>query len=208
MRTEFVYDKKNIVINHHDDHIGKCIRKDNNFYENKLLSHIKNNIKGGLFVDVGANIGNHTCFFSLFCATRVIAIEPVKENYELLLKNIEINNIKNVIPINKVLALTNKKYTYKIIPENMGMCDMSEDIDGIDSITPEELPLEDLRLLKIDCEKMSQEVFKSFTPTILKSKCDIIIEATDFEIQNMLKLIPYKIIGRFNATPTYHLKHK
>jgi FkbM family methyltransferase len=208
MKTIFSYNNKSVIINHHNDHIGKCINKDKVFYEQRLLNHIKDNIKGGLFIDVGANVGNHTCFFSMFCADRVIAIEPVSENFKLLIENINENNLKNVTPLNKVLSDKLKKYKYDIIPENMGMCDMIESNEGIESITPENLDTHDLKLLKIDCEKMSNTVFNSFIPTILKTKCDIVIEANDFEIKNILAKIPYKIVGKFNSTPTYHIKHK
>jgi FkbM family methyltransferase len=208
MHTIFNYEDKPIIINHHDDFLGSLIIRTNKFYEQKLLNHIRENIKGGLFIDVGANIGNHTCFFSLFCADKVIAIEPVIENYNLLLKNINDNNLKNVVPLNKVLSDKLAKYEYKVIPANMGLCNMIQSENGIDSITPENIDTDGLTLLKIDCENMSNIVLDSFIPTILKTKCDIIIEANKNEISNILNKIPYVIVGRFNATPTYHLKHK
>jgi FkbM family methyltransferase len=208
MQTIFNYEDNAIIINHHDDFLGSIIIRTKEFYEQKLLNHIRENIKGGLFIDVGANIGNHTCFFSMFCADKVIAIEPVIENYELLLKNIKDNNLKNVITINKVLSNKIAKYEYKTVPINMGLCNMTQSDKGIDSITPENLDTEGLKLLKIDCENMSNIVLDSFIPTILKTKCDIIIEADKNEISNILNKIPYYIVGRFNATPTYHLKHK
>jgi protein O-GlcNAc transferase len=208
MKTNFLFNGKNITLNHHNDHIGSCISKGKNFYEHKLLNHIKENVKGGLFIDVGANIGNHTCFFSLFCADKVIAIEPVIENYNLIIQNLNGNHLKNVTVFNKVLSNKVAKYEYKLIPENMGMCNMTQSEKGIDSITPENLDTDGLKLLKIDCEKMSNIVLDSFIPTILRTKCDIIIEADDSELKNILQKLPYKVIGKFNATPTYHLKHK
>jgi FkbM family methyltransferase len=208
MQTVFNYENKSIIINHHDDFIGSLIIRKNEFYEQKLLNHIRENIKGGLFIDIGANIGNHACFFSLFCADNVIAIEPVIENYNLLLKNIDDNNLKNIIPLNKVLSDKLAKYEYKVIPENMGLCNMIESENGIDSITPENLDTDGLKLLKIDCENMSNIILDSFIPTILKTKCDIIIETNKDKISNILDKIPYIIVKKFNATPTYHLKYK
>jgi FkbM family methyltransferase len=158
-------------------------------------------------LDIGANIGNHTCFFSLFCADNVIAIEPVLENYEKLLQNVKDNNLKNVVCINKVFSSKKQNYKYNIIPNNMGMCNMIETIDlGVESITPEDIDYKNLTLIKIDCEAMSIEIFNSLIPIILTTKCDIVIEANDFELKQILNKIPYKIMGKFNATPTYYLK--
>jgi len=207
MKTNFNYNKKSITINHHDDHIGRLINKYKNFYEYPLLNNIKENVRGGLFIDVGANIGNHTCFFSLFCADKVIAIEPVTENYNLIIKNVNDNNLQNVTTFNNALSNKITHYEYELIPKNMGMCNMIQSEKGIKSITPENLDTEGLKLLKIDCEKMSNEILEAFIPTILKTKCDIIIEATDFEILNILNKMPYKIVGKFNSTDTYHIKH-
>jgi protein O-GlcNAc transferase len=207
MKTIFNQNNKLITINHHNDHIGRYIHENKLFYEQKLLNHIKQNIKGGLFIDVGANIGNHTCFFSMFCADKVISIEPVTENYNLIIENINDNNLQNVTTLNNALSNKITHYKYELIPKNMGMCNMIESNEGIESITPENLDTQDLKLLKIDCEKMSNTVFNSFIPTILKTKCDIIIEANDYEIKNILNEIPYKIIEKFNSTDTYHIKH-
>lgn len=208
MKTEFRYENSNIIINHHNDHIGKQISQRKNFYESELLKFIHKNSKKGLFVDIGANIGNHTCFFSIFCADKVIAIEPVTENFNILIKNISDNKIKNVIAINKPFSSKKNKYSYNIIPHNMGMCNMIESENGMESVTPEDLNFEELTLLKIDCEKMSKEIFNSLIPIILKTKCDVIIEADDYELDDILKKIPYKIMAKFNATPTYFLSHK
>ena len=38
---------------------------------------------------------------------KVLAIEPDKENFEILNENISINNISNIIPINKAIASKN-----------------------------------------------------------------------------------------------------
>ena len=47
-------------------------------------------------LDIGANIGYYTMLFASLCKT-VIAFEPEPSNFELLKKNVESNNIKNVI---------------------------------------------------------------------------------------------------------------
>lgn len=62
---------------------------------------------GGVFYDVGANIGP----FSLFAAAlnnnlSVYSFEPVKENYMALLNNLDLNKFENVYPYQ--FAISNK----------------------------------------------------------------------------------------------------
>ena len=49
------------------------------------------------FVDVGANVGIYSLLMAGEKKSEVIAIEPMKKNYELLIKNIKSNNLKNNI---------------------------------------------------------------------------------------------------------------
>jgi FkbM family methyltransferase len=60
--------------------------------------------KGEVLVDIGAHIGKYTLTTAKIVGDEgiVIAIEPNLENYQILQKNIEINNIKNVIALNLV----------------------------------------------------------------------------------------------------------
>lgn len=52
-----------------------------------------------LFVNVGANLGYY-CLLSLSHDVKSIAFEPDPMNYELLITNLELNNIKNNIVVN------------------------------------------------------------------------------------------------------------
>ena len=67
-----------------------------------LLRKIK---VGDTVIDAGANIGIFTVISSILVGSngRVVAIEPDPENLSILKKNIELNNIKNVIIVNKAL---------------------------------------------------------------------------------------------------------
>ncbi|MEW6685533.1 MAG: FkbM family methyltransferase [Candidatus Edwardsbacteria bacterium] len=79
------------------------------FYEHLETEMFKRSIKPNMVVvDVGANIG----YYSLIAAKlvgdngRIYAFEPEPNNYKLLVKNIEINNYSNIVPIQK--AVSNK----------------------------------------------------------------------------------------------------
>jgi len=83
-----------------------------NKYENFTSQIIKKYLKpGGAFVDVGAHYG----FYSLLVKkmnlkdSDVISVEPVKENFDLLNKNVRLNNFTRVKTIN--CAVSNKTGT-------------------------------------------------------------------------------------------------
>jgi FkbM family methyltransferase len=95
------------VIHKYVDHYTQNLYE--HFTEDLLLSLLRN---GDLFVDIGAHFG----FYTLLVGTsyennKIIAFEPVPENYEILKKNTELNNLKNVDVYN--LAVSNKNDTRK-----------------------------------------------------------------------------------------------
>jgi len=54
-----------------------------------------------IVIDVGAHIGLFALFASQFCKHgKIFCFEPIKENYELLVENINFNKINNIIPFN------------------------------------------------------------------------------------------------------------
>jgi len=58
--------------------------------------------KNSVFIDIGAHIG----YYSLLCASKanngtIVSFEPVPRNYNILQKNIALNNFKNIKPIKK-----------------------------------------------------------------------------------------------------------
>lgn len=56
-------------------------------------------------LDIGANIGNHALAFSQLCA-RLLAFEPSEQAYEVLKRNINNNNLRNIRALNFGLSNT------------------------------------------------------------------------------------------------------
>lgn len=65
-------------------------------------------LSGTTIIDIGDNIGDSTLYFALHSAQRIIAIEPFPQNFKLLVKNIEVNNIHTIMPLNAMLGNENK----------------------------------------------------------------------------------------------------
>ncbi len=90
--------------------------------KNDELQIIRNIIKkGDTVIDVGANIGFFTLFFRSLVGDngKIIAFEPEKKNFEILKKNIQVNNLRNVEIHNLALGSENKNLRM-ILSENVG----------------------------------------------------------------------------------------
>jgi hypothetical protein len=62
-------------------------------------------VKGKIVLDVGAGCGETSAFYIAHGASKVVAIEPDKRAYSLLLKNVRENSF-NVVPIRKPFELS------------------------------------------------------------------------------------------------------
>lgn len=78
--------------------------------------------KGDIVVDLGTNIGYFTLLTSRLIGNegRVYAFEPEPVNYSLLVKNIEMNGYKNIIPVQKAVSNTTGKVRLFIDNEDSG----------------------------------------------------------------------------------------
>ena len=94
-----------------DEHMGIALQKYGEFSEIEL-SVIKNFIKPGNYVfDIGANIGLLTVPFSKIVGNfgKVFSFEPQSFVYDVLNKNIKLNNLSNVKTYNNGLGSVKKK---------------------------------------------------------------------------------------------------
>ncbi len=72
----------------------------------------------GIIFDIGSAEGKNIInFANFFSNATIIAVEPIPTSYEILLKNISDNNLKNIIPLN--LSITkNGDNEYYYFPSN------------------------------------------------------------------------------------------
>lgn len=94
-------------------------------YETEIFKRfIKSNT---ILIDIGANIGYYTIMASnLVKNGQIYSFEPELNNYNLLIKNVRVNDIQNVIPIQK--AVSNKESKIKIFTDsrNLGNHSLAE----------------------------------------------------------------------------------
>lgn len=191
------------------DHIFSIIRKTKTFYEIKLLEKIRELGRSGVYVDVGANIGNHTVYFDAHCpSTKVIALEICPEICDLLYDNTM--TCQNVQLYHKGVGERKKKASVGIInPSNIGMTKIIEDngdneVDTLDNILAEE---KDIVVVKIDVEGYEANVIRG-AKEILKQHPVLIAELQNKEefeeFRALVESYGYHTDGvNYAHTPTY-----
>jgi len=185
--------KKNILINLYYKKKNIYLRSNTTdfavFYSIYCQDHydLEYDFDPKFIIDGGANIGISSLYFAeKFPKSRVIAIEPEKSNYEILLKNIK--GFKNITPMKKglwykstYLKITNPnvpKYAFQVEEINNNR---NETIDGI---TINELLANSgfphIDILKLDIEGAEKYLFNEKSLQWLDKVNVIIIEMHEF----------------------------
>jgi len=171
------------VLNYRQDDkfIGQRIALDK--YEKYETAMIRSQVnKDSVVIDVGANIGYYTLLLAKF-AKKVYAFEPDTENFEILKKNVEENNLKNVVLVNK--AVGEKSYKGYLIKdkENFGNHKFNpskspfDKGDLISCISLDTYIKEKIDLIKIDVQGYEPKVLKGAKNLIKKYKPILFVES-------------------------------
>jgi len=174
-------------------------------WEPHITNFVKMRLKqGGVFIDIGANIGYYSLITSKFCAN-VVAVEASPEIFYKLINNIKNNSISNIRSINIAVGnFVGKTSIYVATDKNIGATTLfperfSYDKDKIVEVIVDVAPFdkillprdwEEARLIKIDIEGAEYYVLKN----ILKN---IDICRKDMEI--LVEISPDDI-GKFDTT--------
>ena len=215
MKIEFKYKNDVIKINGHvGDHITNTINSSKKFYEQNLLEYIESRFTGGNALDIGANIGNHSVYFSKFIFDKTFAFEANENNFQLLSKNKKDNNINDKLYIYHT-ALSDGKYKFKSdnIVANMGANRVIEGEGDLTTTKIDDYPLPKIDFIKIDVERHELKVLKGADNLIKRDFPEIVLECTantasDFKIiAPYLKDLGYEPIHSFSNTLYYFVKH-
>ncbi|MCB9254874.1 MAG: FkbM family methyltransferase [Bdellovibrionaceae bacterium] len=177
----------------------------------------------GIFLDIGANIGNHTVFFAAFMAKQVVSFEPHPMLFGILEEVIRRNGLDNVTCLELALSSHSGKGRL-VLPQgaqgNYGVFTLSggEDTPGgvevslrsLDEVLASlsEVAGESITAIKIDVERTEEEVLAGAQKTIAEHRPHLFIEIQEADrrerITHELADLGYRVVGCFCATPTYH----
>jgi FkbM family methyltransferase len=141
--------------------------------------------EGMVFLDIGAHIGKYTLRAGMRVGKqgKIIAVEPNRDNFAFLVKNIEINGLRNCVPLNIAAYCFNGAATLFSGP-NSGRNSMKEDFGngscivnaGALDVVLKEMNLEKVDLVKVDVERAEFEVLKGLESTLLNKSPVVIVE--------------------------------
>ena len=103
-------------------------------YETKLFKRLIK--KDMTVIDIGANIGYYTLLSARLAGNKgkVFAFEPEAENYNLLIRNVELNEYKNVTPVKKAVS-SNAGKADLFLNKETGAHGFLPDRDGVVGVT-------------------------------------------------------------------------
>lgn len=177
-------------------------------YEKAELTIFKNVLKKeDLFIDIGANFGLYSLIASKIVSDEgsVICFEPFSTNYNVLKKNVALNNISNIKLENKAVGEVNTKTNiyYNDVEKNLGMATLiynensrKEEVEIISLDSYVELnSINRINVIKIDVEGFEYNVLKGMENTLRKYKPTLFIEILEDEnklIDNYLFELGYQ----------------
>ena len=203
-----------------EEYIQNQIFISDNYYERIELDYLfrvfdggklKNKVANGIVLDIGANIGNHTLYFANEVgAKKIYAFEPFRANYDILRKNIQINQLENRV-CTFDCGLGNKVGWYKcgtVEKSNMGGIYIEGNefgnmyVDRLDNYQYDD----DVVFMKVDVEDMEVQVLLGGMETIQKHHPYIYIESFDFinNVKEILFAENYKVLELGNGNYLFY----
>ena len=163
------------------DVIQKRILATRNFFEADQLADVRGMIGAdSVVVDAGANIGNHTVFFSLICgAKHVHSFEPMRVAFSILSRNIEINGLADRVTGHNFALGADEGWAelVRYVEYNTGGTVLDLQKPGSYPVrTIDALRLEKLDFLKIDVEGGQIEVLSGSRETLARCKPVVWVE--------------------------------
>lgn len=200
------------IVHKNDTCIADCLRS-GVLFEKFIVTFIKHFINPNKnIIDLGANIGTHSIIYSNYTNGKVYSFEPQKTIFDILNKNIELNNCKNIVSYNVGGSNLNKKFYMNAcyeVKDNQGAFRIDENLNElngveINCIIIDELNLEDICYIKIDVEGHEYEALLGLKNTILKYHPNLMIEIHE---SCPTKNLTFELLKKLGYKTHYRLSH-
>lgn len=177
----FELDVGSVFRGRRDNYIEWMVYVSGQYFEFPYLNLIRRLHQGGVVLDVGANVGNHTLAFSEFF-DRAYAVEPYPPVYDRLAARKEVSDRIQTFRI----ALSDRSGTVSFKAphtDNLGIGRIAEDGDlVIETIRGDAFVQAEVReridLIKIDVEGHEAEVIKGLAETLRRDRPTVMFEAS------------------------------
>ena len=197
------------------DSISQCMVGPKDYWDRMALNLINKYLPdGAVILDIGANVGSHTVYWALERqAKKIYSFEPLGQTFEVLSKNIELNNLQDFVTISNK-GLSNEKCKAKVRlfwEQNVGGTSFMKSADGEHDFVPLDsidIP-EKIDLIKIDVEGHEIEVLEGARDTIYRNKPIIVIETFDKKerVSNFLFTLGYELVDTIREGEDYIFKY-
>lgn len=137
---------------------------------------------GGVFCDVGANVGNHALYFALFHDARVIAFEPNPPAITLLRANVALNGLANRVDLTHLGwgVADDEGAGFSVVTRraNLGATRLVADGQGGIPVRTGDSMLAGARVdfVKIDVEGMEMSALRGLSATIAAHRPPVFLE--------------------------------
>jgi FkbM family methyltransferase len=165
--------------------------------------------KDNVALDIGANIGYYALVEAKLVGThgKVYAVEPVLENFDLLKKNVILNNLRNIDSYR--FAFGEKVTKSKIyVSTSVNLCAMNRNFVGGEIIGEQEVTVETVdrfledkefpKLIRMDVEGYEYEIIKGM-PQTLQKDIDILVELhphiLSYKLDEILEILEQNNFG-------------
>ncbi len=173
-----------VLYNHNDMYVGKSFDCYGEFSEKEIELFRQLIRPGDIVLDIGANIGPHTLYFSKAVGQKgiVLAFEPQRIIFQTLCANMALNSVLNVQCFNSAVGEIPGLITVPIldynVDSNFGGLNLgtSESGEQVPVIPIDSLNLPRCNFLKIDVEGMEIKVLDGARDTIQKHKPLLYVE--------------------------------
>lgn len=170
--------------------------------------------KGSNFVDVGAHIGKYTVRIAKMVGLKglVVAVEPDKDNFDLLKENLELNGLDNCIALNiaagstdgDILLFAGPKSAEHSTKEDFGKGFSKVKVRALDNVLAEK-GIHNVDLVKIDVEGAEYEVLEGLERTLKSEGPRVVLEVLAPDRKKVVNLMrSYGYEARIlNIYPSY-----
>lgn len=172
-----------------DMFIGKSLDIYGEYCENEFLIMDLLMQPNYIVLDVGANLGLHTVWFSKHAFTgKVHSFEPVEFNRQLLHRNLKQNRCKNVQVYSNAVSNRLGNSFISVFdptePGNYGECSLIEghpksNYQAVPTVPIDKLPFDRVDFIKIDVEGFEPQVLAGAEKTITKHRPSMLIEVNN-----------------------------